>query len=321
MSKLDAFIQKCIDKKADTLIIWRNNEYIINKNFEKVNMKSNILNPLTYKSLYPYIKNSNLHALMSITKTITGIIFGIAIERGDIKSDSICISNYFKIKNPLKRKIKIKHLLNMTSGIYWTNDATPASKHSLTKRMMMSTNWVKFVLKQKMACEPGKIWRYNNGNYVLLSYIFYKETGMDIKEYAKKYLFDPLGIPFYWRKMVPKLSDTTSGLFLDAMSLLKIGNFILNKGFIGENRVINNTFFKNSFKVVRARHKNFFGYSWWLIKSNECYLAKGYHGQYLLIFPKLNALAVLYQWRNNNKIEHVEFSTDVLNIIKEHEKV
>ena len=72
---------------------------------------------------HPFYHGTDLHSMQSITKTVTSIIFGVAITRGDFKASlNTPVLKYFdvaKVKNvnDWKRHMTIEHLLTMTSGM------------------------------------------------------------------------------------------------------------------------------------------------------------------------------------------------------------
>src|SRR4249919_2048691 len=69
-------------------------------------------------SFYPF-KNSYAHDLASVTKSVTSLLIGIAIDKKFIKSENELIINYFpeyKIKNDILQTVTIRDLLNMSSG-------------------------------------------------------------------------------------------------------------------------------------------------------------------------------------------------------------
>ena len=69
-------------------------------------------------SFYPF-KNNYVHDLASVTKSVTSLLIGIAIDKKFIESENEPIINYFpeyKIKNDTLRSVTIKNLLNMSSG-------------------------------------------------------------------------------------------------------------------------------------------------------------------------------------------------------------
>ncbi|HEY2456329.1 MAG TPA: serine hydrolase domain-containing protein [Candidatus Acidoferrum sp.] len=128
----------------------------------------------------------------------------IASKDGLLDSPRHRVLNFFdrsKIANVDERKeaITVQSLLDMTSGIEWTEplDGRPDS----VIEMERSPDWVKFILDRPMSSAPGDTFNYNSGNPHLLSAILTKLTGMNALEYAKTKLFGPLGInDLYWRQ-------------------------------------------------------------------------------------------------------------------------
>lgn len=126
-------------------------------------------------------------------------MYGIAIENKhiNIKILDEKIYKYFDNFGTLSKKIKIKHLLSMTSGIEWKMDEDYDSDKNATYQMEHSNNWIEFIMKQKMKYNPGEHFQYKDCDSVLLGYIFYKLTNKKIDEYANKYLSKKLNISYY----------------------------------------------------------------------------------------------------------------------------
>ena len=91
--------------------------------------------------------------------------------------------------------------------------------------MIRSANQVEYVLSQPMEFPPGQVWKYNGGTTQLLAAIIEKTTGKKIEQFAKEYLFQPLGITsFEWIKYDgTDLAAAASGLRLRSRDLLKFG--------------------------------------------------------------------------------------------------
>jgi CubicO group peptidase (beta-lactamase class C family) len=85
------------------------------------------------------------------------------------------------------RKITLDHLLTHTSGIRdWTGLGP------LTGR---SVDALTVTLRQRgLNFAPGEEWSYSNGGYVLLKEIVARTSGMSFGDFARKRLFDPLGM-------------------------------------------------------------------------------------------------------------------------------
>src|SRR5207244_2338777 len=77
---------------------------------------------------HPYYHGTELHSMQSVSKTVSSIIMGIAITRGDFKASlDTPLLKYFdvaKVKNvdDRKRRITLRHVLTMTTGLDWNEE-------------------------------------------------------------------------------------------------------------------------------------------------------------------------------------------------------
>lgn len=161
------------------------------------------------------------HQVYSVTKAIIGTLTAIARKEGLLDSPSHRVLDFLDHRNignvdQRKEAITVQNLLDMTSGIEWTEplDGTPDS----ATKMGNSLDWVKFVLDRPMSSPPGDIFNYNSGNPHLLSAILTKLTGMSALEYAKAKLFGPLGISDVFWSFVLKAFQTGAGAFICSLA-------------------------------------------------------------------------------------------------------
>ena len=132
--------------------------------------------------------------IRSGTKSITSMAVGFAVQEGLFSLEDP-VAAYFADELPEKpsenlMKMKVKHLLTMTMGF----------EHAMlmgAQRPGMRENhrdWVRYVLADRVLYRPGEKFLYNNAGPYLLSVLIKRKTGMDITEYLKPRLFDPLGL-------------------------------------------------------------------------------------------------------------------------------
>src|SRR5258708_25205791 len=106
-----------------------------------------------------------------------------------------------------------------------------------------------------MTSGPGKKWNYNGGKTEVLAVIIERATGKKVDEFAKEYLFKPLGIQkFEWTKF-PGTNNpaAASGLRLRSRDLLKFGILYLNKGKWNSKQLIPQNWVAQSFKTIINR--------------------------------------------------------------------
>ena len=256
---------------------------------------------------HPFYHGTDLHTMQSVSKTVTSVIIGTAMQRGDFKAAlDTPILKYFdlsKVKNvdERKRRITIRDVLTMTPGLEWHEEDVPYDDPRSDSSLMEATDdWVQYVIDKPMAAEPGKVWNYSSGATELLAYIFQKETSQDIDDYGQKYLFAPLGIRHEWKRTYLGVVDTEGGLYLNGSDLAKIGYLYLHDGIWDGQRIVSSAWVKESltpyFQTDEPQFK--YGFKWWLFKLPDEYvwMCRGFGGQNLMVFPKESLIVTFTAW-------------------------
>jgi|HubBroStandDraft_4_1064222.scaffolds.fasta_scaffold29043_3 CubicO group peptidase (beta-lactamase class C family) len=263
---------------------------------------------------HPYYHGTDLHTMQSISKTVTSVIIGVAMQRGDFKAGlDTPVLKYFdtsKVKgvDDRKRRITLRNLLTMTAGFDWDDDGFYAGDpQNDTSMMEVSDDWVQYAIDKPMAAEPGTVWNYNSGATMLLAYIFQKETGQDLDEYGQKYLFAPLGIRHEWKRTYLGVVDAEGGLYLNDSDLAKIGYLYLHDGMWEGQRIVSSEWVKQSLTPyfqtkVEPQFKDGFkyGFKWWLFQlpdsTEYVWMARGVGDEHLMVFPNEGLIVTFTMW-------------------------
>lgn len=256
---------------------------------------------------HPYWKRTPLHTMQSVSKSVTSTLVGIALRRGELPGVSVKLMPYFadfKVKpDPRRDAMTLRDVLTMTTGIQWDESSVPYTDPRNNCAVMEGKeDWVQYVLEQPMAEEPGQKWVYNSGATQLLSYLLQKATGKAVDDYARAQLFGPLGIDHAWKRTPRGLADTEGGLYLRARDLAKIGYLFLKDGVWDGRRLLPEGWVKDSTaRQVELPSGGAYGYKWWIAprptpESPEAYAARGYGGQFLIVVPRYQLLAVFTGW-------------------------
>ncbi|MEM7661260.1 MAG: serine hydrolase [Pseudomonadota bacterium] len=276
---------------------------------------------------HPYYRDTRLHSLQSVTKSITSAALGAAIDQGRINGVDIPVMPFFADyefdrTDPRKADITLEDLLTMRSGIDWETDGGyDASTHS-TVLLENSDAWIDFILDRPMDADPGTVFEYNDGVSVLLGKILRVATGQRIDDWAEEHLFKPIGIDeFYWKITPDGEADTEGGLYLTAYDLARIGYLFLRNGQWKDDQILSKEWVEKStaLQVPNARRTGLgYGYQWW-VPHNEngeakTFDANGYGGQRLIIVPEHDIVAVFTGWniRGNQTIAANTFRDEVL---------
>ena len=277
---------------------------------------------------HPYYQGSDMHSMQSISKTVTSAIIGIAVTRGDFKASlDTPVLRYFdvaRVKNidDRKRRMTLKHVLTMTTGLKWDENVPYDDPRSDSSLMEATDDWVQYVIDKPMAVEPGSLFNYSSGATELLAYIFKRETGQDIEAYGEKYLFAPLGIKHHWKRTYLDVVDTEGGLYLSGADLAKIGYLYLHGGVWDVGRIISKDWIEQSLTpFIKATDGFDYGYKWWLYPRKEAgkyvWNGRGFGGQRLMIFPEEQMIVTFTGWEIiHDEASSAELINRVLSTVK-----
>jgi CubicO group peptidase (beta-lactamase class C family) len=256
---------------------------------------------------HPYYHGTDLHTMQSVSKTVSSVIVGIAITRGDFKASlDTLVLKYFDVTHvkdvdDRKRRITLRHVLTMSTGLDWNEEVAYDDPKNDSSLMEATDDWVQYVIDRPMAQEPGKAFNYSSGVSELLAYIFEKETGQDIEEYGEKYLFAPLGMKHFWKRTPLGVVDTEGGLYLSGADLAKIGYLYLHNGMWDGKQIVSEDWVKQSLTPFMDAEEGFkYGFKWWLFPRADTpqyvWMGIGFGGQRLMVFPKEELIVVLTGW-------------------------
>jgi CubicO group peptidase (beta-lactamase class C family) len=271
-----------------------------------------------------------LHFQASVTKSITSVLFGIAIDKGFIQGiDEKMFSvfpEYSELNNGSKDGVTLGHMLTMSTGIPWNEDYPyNDSRNSLTS-MLTVDDPIEYVLELPLVAPPGNTFIYNSGTTNLLGEIVKRKSDFNLSEFARTYLFTPLGITsFQWIDLpnADGMAFASSGLYLRSRDMAKIGQLVLQEGMWNGSRIVSEEWVTESTRSsitlsVSNPLSDFatgYGYQWWIGTftpgNSNGYIAAGWGGQYIIVLPELEMVVVItqgdYSW------EHQFILYDIMN--------
>lgn len=260
---------------------------------------------------HPYYRRGDLHTLQSVTKTITSVIFGVAVTRGDLKTIDAPVLSFFdttKVANidARKRRMTIHHLLTMTGGFDWNETLPYIDPNNTATALEESADWVKFTIDRPMMREPGTQFNYSSGESALLAHVFRQATGADVEEYAARHLFGPLGIErWFWKRTPSGSLDTEGGLYLEARDLARIWQLFLLDGVWNGTRLVSHDWVATSVSPIVSAgtqpNAAKYGLLWWLFADpldpqKFVWSGSGFGGQSPMAFPDLDMVVVFNAW-------------------------
>jgi CubicO group peptidase (beta-lactamase class C family) len=249
---------------------------------------------------------STKHDVRSITKSVTALLVGIAIERQLISGIEELVFTYFPhcadLRTPQKDGIRLRHLLTMSPGFDWDEYRPFSDPHNSEARMYRSPDPYRFVLQQPLVTPPGKFFRYNSGATELLGGVLHRTTNRRLDDFAREVLFEPLGIAdTAWNGFSNGIPAASAGLRLRPRDMAKLGQLVLNRGQWNGRQIIPETWIRDSSlpQIGRPDGIYFYGYQWWLGRSLvdkrevPWVAAMGRGGQHIFVVPRLDLVVVL----------------------------
>ncbi len=246
-----------------------------------------------------------LHDIRSVTKSIIGLLYGVALAKGRVPAlDKPIVAQFPEYADlgcdPERQRITIRHALTMTLAMEWNENAPYTDPANSEIAMERAPDPYRFVLDRPILAKPGRGWIYSGGAVALLGKLIERGTGQNLPAFAKEVLFDPLGInATEWIRGQDGEPSAASGLRLSPRSLARIGQMILQDGQWQGHSVIPKTWLDESFQPAAIVDIGWpgmhYGYLWYLGEEavtdktgtyGERFVAAfGNGGQRLFVFP------------------------------------
>ena len=253
-----------------------------------------------FEKYYNGMDEDDCNPVFSITKSVMSACIGIALREKLItgvgqKVSEILPPYYKDVDDTRKKDITLENVLTMTGGLEIIDNDYGA--------FFSSTDWLEYTLKKPMIFEPGKEFDYNTGLTQMLSQVIAITSEMDTKEFAQKYLFDPLGIDAArWDTDATGHYGGGSGLYLTPADMAKFGYLYLQKGKWNSTQVIPDDWVAESVKKhVESDSSAGYGYLFWIWEKKVeiqgmkyfSFSAMGAGGQQIIVVPDLELVAVI----------------------------
>jgi hypothetical protein len=261
-------------------------------------------NKLIVEEYFYGYDRTQTHNIHSCTKSVTSLLLGLVLDRHkNINTDQSLFSffpQYDSLRTEDKAQISLKNVLTMTAGI---------QDHEGPPEKDKPDDLYRYVLSRPLKTIPGEIFRYSDESANLLGGVIYSLEGKRADEFAKEYLFDPLGIHKYFWETENGITHCYSDLHLLPRDMAKIGLLVLNEGKWQKSQIVSKEWIRESTRP-HVKESQFFdyGYLWWhhsrnnlqwwkepntvSPKEHDLITAMGRGGQYIMIIRDLNLVIV-----------------------------
>ena len=182
-----------------------------------------------------------------------------------------------------RRAITLRQLLQMSSGLQWTEEYGPGS---LPIQMLGSPDAAALMASQPLESEPGSTFEYSTGTTALLVGIAADALGgcAAATEYLQARLLDPIGIT------TEQLLTDGGGCWLGGLGanmttrdFARFGLLYLRGGEWDGEQIVPTSWIDET--RVPAVTNPAYGLQWWLAADGSSFSAEGLFGQRIVIVP------------------------------------
>lgn len=281
---------------------------------------------LIHEAYFNGADRETLHNTRSLTKSVTALLVGAAIDRGLIHGVSAPVLGYFPDRTPahagaFKDAITLEDLLTMSAA--WECDDNNSFSAGNEERMYVSADWTGFTLdlpergyapwNLRPADSPhGRAFAYCTANSFLLGAIVERVTQMPLAQFAADALERPLGIrTSVWQRASEGVGMGGGGTQYRSRDLAKLGQLMLDGGRWKGRQVISADWIE-AMTQVRAQtpFDAEYGYQMWRFTFKDgarllhAWTMSGNGGNAVFVVPEKALVMVVTRTRYNQRGMH-----------------
>lgn len=260
---------------------------------------------LVAEAYYNGFDKTSTHNVMSVSKSFLSAITGLALDDGHVDSLEEKILDYFPEYiypeiDTVKYDITIRHLLTMRMGL----KGEAEDDYAEYWRLYNSDNWIKATIESPLEYQPGERMSYNTFQTHLFSGIITRATGESTCDYATTRLMEPMKIDVdAWEQDPQGYYFGGNSMHFTPQEMAVLGWLYLNDGRLNGVQIVPSAWVELTLAPSTdfthpnewGEFKNYnYAYLWWLaeIRGYEVFMAYGYGGQFVVVFPDLQMVVV-----------------------------
>jgi CubicO group peptidase (beta-lactamase class C family) len=258
---------------------------------------------IVYENYRNNTNESTRFMAFSMTKSITSILVGVALEEQRIESIDDPVTKYLpELASGGYNGVTIRQILQMRSGVdyeerYDFGNPGVAARNHEQSLVMNVTRFADAARTIKQKKPPGGVWEYKTLDTAVLGWLLERVSGgSTVAAYTAQRLWEPLGAEasgFYIMDGPPGAGREFSGAGFNATlrDLARIGQMVLNGGEANGHRIVSKQWLAESTRPTGGPGPGY-GYQWWMGQRPGSFEASGLQGQYIYIDPTSRTVAV-----------------------------
>lgn len=272
-------------------------EFIHFLEYQKINIHSFLMarrGKIIAEGYVPPFHKDFAHRLYSSSKTFVSLAVGLLITEGKITlQDKICdyLQDYIeKEQHPWVRDMTVEDCLTMSQPMF----------RDMNKPLKDPNRWCYNQLNEFVVKKPaGTIFRYGNGAD-LMGVVIRQITGMEFLDYLRP-VFDEIGVAkdIWCVRAAEGHCWGGSGVVCTLRDFAKVGELVLNKGFVGGKQLIDREYMEKATSAqisnlsannYRPQRSGGYGYLIWI--APDAAIFSGMGSQMCYCFQKKDFMLV-----------------------------
>lgn len=246
---------------------------------------------------------------MSVAKSITSTLTGIAIEEGLIAGLDAKVTDYVPaLAGSAYDGVSVRDVLLMASGVRWDETyGNPASDRRALLRAQISQqpgSAMKLMAGLPRAAPPGTVNNYSTGETQVLAEVVRGAVGKPLAEYLSEKIWVPYGMEGdakWWLDSPDGVEIGGSGISATLRDYGRFGLFFLEGGKIGDRSILPEGWTREAAGPTTLKGGTVlaYGYMWWTgwtdaARADGAFAAIGIQGQSIYINPRRKVVIVTF---------------------------
>ncbi len=227
---------------------------------------------IIYEHYFRGYKHDDVSMIFSVSKSITSLLIGIAIDEGLIKSIQDPVTDYIpelRDAHPYFKELTIEHCLDMRSGLKFNEAYVNPFSH--VARLYYGTNQMRLVKGLSFDHKPGEVHRYISIATTVLGLVLENVIDVELATYLQEKVWKPLGMEYdaKWSLDDKKHRSAKAfcGISTTAKDLAKIGRLYLNNGNWDGHQIVSESWITKS--ISPKLENDCYQYQWYNISGNK----------------------------------------------------
>ena len=271
---------------------------------------------IVYEKYWGDFSSDHLATIFSVSKSITSLLCGIAVDEGYLESIDDPVTKYLpelKRKDPRWGRLTIRYLLCMFSGLDFDDEyefnIKELKKVNAIARLNYGHNLMRQIRGLKFRCEPGTEFRYESMTTAILGMVIERATGKRYSDYLSEKVWKPLQMESVALVNIDSrkhhAAHAFGGITCTMKDLAKIGRLYLNMGLWDGKRVVSEEWIH---LTTDFYPESCYNYSWYDVRFERQitgqypgFYAIGICNQVLYVNPHKNLIMVRIGKHNNGQ--------------------